>query len=176
MENDELKILQIGDIVTVAERLKEIGAEEKWSGNQTITTFDWSNEFYRKQDTLIYLTEAESYSKITVCTNNSSSYHRKVYETNVGNDYDQTYEALTALGFLPYTKVDVIHYHFVYHDLSLQLNAFPKIPAFMEVTRISTPLTSLISTLNLRNYIICEFEIQKIHAKYGIDYFKEYHI
>lgn len=176
MVNEKLTILNIGDISTIAERLRSINAEEKWSGNQTIFTFDWSDDFYRKQDILIYLTQAAGYSKLAVHTDYSSTYDCKVHEIAIGNDYEQAYTALTAIGFLPYTKVDTIHYDFVYRDLSIQLNKFPKVPAFMEITGGSIPLSFLISTLKLRDYIICELETQKIHTKYGVNYFEAYHI
>lgn len=179
MKEDEIKVLRIGDITTVAELLRQLGAEEKWSGNRTIVTFDWSNDFYRKQDILIRLTKAMNSSKLTVHINNSQP-SREVYETHIGNDYEQTYAALKALGFLPCTKVDALRYDFVYHDLAIHLNKFPEIPAFMEINGSAysgISITSLISDLNISEPLICPFGTETIHKKYyGIDYFKEYHI
>lgn len=179
MREDEIKVLRIGNITTVAELLRQIGAKENWSGNRTIVTFDWSNDFYQKQDILIRLTKAMNSSKFTVHINNSQP-SREVYETHIGNDYEQTYAALKALGFLPCTKVDALRYDFEYHDLSIHLNKFPAIPAFMEINGSAysgIPITSLLSDLNISSSLICTFGTEAIHKKYyGIDYFEAYHI
>lgn len=179
MKEDNIKVLNIGDITTVAERLRQIGAKEKWSGHRTIVTFDWSNDFYRKQDILIRLTRADNGSKFTVQTNNSSS-NCEVYETDIGSNYEQTYAALKALGFLSCTKVDALRYDFVYHDLAIHLNEFPEIPAFMEINGSAysgISITSLISDLNIKESLICTFGTEAIHKKYyGIDYFEAYHV
>ena len=176
MKEDIIKILNIGDITTVAQRLKEIGAKELWSGNQTIITFDWSKEFYHEQDIVICLTQAGSYSKFTVYTESSSSYACKAYRTHIGSDYEQTYGALIALGFIPYTKVETLFYDFVYNNASIHLNKFPEIPAFMEFNGDSISITSLIYNLNLSGYSICDLGTEAIHNKYGINYFKAYHV
>lgn len=176
MKEEIIKILNIGDINTIAQRLKEIGAKEQWSGKQTIITFDWSKEFYHEQDIIISLTQAGSYSKFTVYTESSSSYDCKVYKTHIGSDYEQTYGALMALGFIPYTKVETLFYDFAYSNSTIQLTKFPEIPAFMAFNRDSISITSLLHNLNLSGYRICNLGTEAIHKKYGIDYFKAYHV
>lgn len=162
MEKDQISILNIGEISEIATRLKQIGAEEKWCGNQVIITYDWSENFYAKQNISIELTQAKDASKFTVC----SSEH-EIKEVHLGSDVSAMQKILETLGFITMKEIEIFRHEFTYQSILICLCKQSTNPAFMEIQK---PYTSDISleellknSLKLTNYTITPMNTKPIY-------------
>lgn len=175
----EIKVINI-DSLMLEDRIKELGGVNTYTGVRTIYALDTKDKLYlNTYDKLIRVTDASSV-KVTMHINQSNPSIKDEVRFKTNNLSD-TLEFFHNMGLDPITKVCASRTSYTIGNISLDIDKFPLIPAFLEIDiehleDDGYTIESFIELLNLDMKNVVVLGTEDIHNIYGYDYFEEYEI
>ena len=168
---NEVKILNI-DAQEVAKLIERLGATKVFDGKRVFTTFDTTDRFYTKNNTIIRLTE-EGKLKLSVSYMNENGDKEtiKLFTSRK----KETVDFLSRLNVVPIARVESHRVSYELDDIDFDIDKFPKIPPFLEVdigADSKYSLDELVRKLRLDGNELVSIGTEDIYSKYGKDYFE----
>lgn len=170
----EVKILNI-NVSDVCINLDRIGAKKVFDDDRVFITFDTKRGKYRKNKTIIRLTE-ETKLKLSV-SNFPDGINKETVKLFVSRK-KEAIDLLGKLGIYPIAEVKSHRISYEHGPVDFDIDIFPEIPPFIEIDvgNSTTLLEELLVKLELTDKEKFYGGTEELYQRYGKDYFDVFNI